>query len=112
MNGGATTVYIDPDLQRAEDQRELIQLGKLRRLLDLPAYLFERYAGDKCKGECEAAIPIGDMGLTCCHFYTSALRYRELRAMEAILQKRLFPPPALDTQAHLREVICELAKSA
>lgn len=67
------------------DLEELRRIRKLRRQLQFPAYLFERFGGG-CSGECEHPVnitqAINGVHMTCCNLRPSFERYHELRGME------------------------------
>lgn len=71
------------------DVSELARLTKLRRQLELPAYIFERHAPPGCRGDCSAPHSIGDLGLTCCHFWLGFTRYAETRQLERCLRDKV-----------------------
>lgn len=71
------------------DLAELRRLGRLRRQLELPANLYESHAPKTCRGDCESPTPIGDMGLTCCHFFIGFELYHDARRLEKSLRERV-----------------------
>lgn len=74
-----------------DDIHELIRLRKLRRNLELPAYLFERFGG-RCKGDCEQPVTISPTqpeALTCCNLRPSWVQYNEVRGLERTLTAKI-----------------------
>lgn len=74
-----------------DDLQELMRLRKLRRALELPAYLFERYGG-RCRGDCENPVAISATqpeALTCCNLRPSWVQYTEVRGLERTLTAKV-----------------------
>jgi hypothetical protein len=76
-----------------EVMEELAAIRREKQLLQLPAYLWERYA-PKCNGECKEPKPVavdvgGSFVLDCCSFHIAFRQFCLLRGLEATLRQRL-----------------------
>lgn len=76
-----------------EIRAELSAIRREKRLLQLPAYLWERHA-PHCTGNCSDPVPVAiDVGGTfiidCCAFHFAYRAYTMRRGLEATLRARL-----------------------
>jgi hypothetical protein len=74
------------------DILELRRLRKLRRQVELPAYLFERHAPKGCTGECEHPLPIIPVevgSLTCCHLWAAHDLHQSIIALERTMRLKV-----------------------
>lgn len=76
-----------------EVRAELAHLAREKRLLQLPAYLWERHAPN-CTGTCSDPVPVavdigGSFVIDCCSFHFAFREYTMRRGLEATLRARL-----------------------
>lgn len=77
-----------------EDLRdELVAIQREKRVLQLPAYLWERHA-PHCTGTCSEPKPVavdigGSFVIDCCSFYLAFRHFTLLRGLEGTLRARL-----------------------
>lgn len=76
-----------------EIREELKDIGREKRLLQLPAYLWERHA-PHCTGACSDPVPVavdigGSFVLDCCTFHFAYRAFTIRRGLEATLRERL-----------------------
>jgi hypothetical protein len=80
--------------EREEVQRELIALYREKTMLQAAAYIWERHAGHRCEGQCEAPIVVardvdGVLPISCCEMYPAHARLGMVRKTEALLRAKL-----------------------
>ena len=77
-----------------ETVEELAEVRRLRRLIQLPAYIWERDAEGRCDGNCEepsvlAITPGGTFQITCCEMMPVFEQFKMLQTAERVLRAKL-----------------------
>lgn len=72
-----------------QDMSELKKLAKMRKQLEVPERIWWQYVPKTCTGDCTAPMPIGVMGLTCCHFHLAHQQYLQTKRAEDLMRRRV-----------------------
>lgn len=77
-----------------EAENDLKDIGREKSMLRMPAYIWERHAGDHCVGSCRRphviAVDVsGTQSMTCCELRPAYDRLMTLRRLEDALRGKI-----------------------